>query len=135
VISRRTFPCSLTVGTLAAPRAAEGQGVAKLYRIRFLFYGACVPRQRSTLFGKGCESSGYKEGQNASVEYRFGSGQLERLPELATELARLQVDVIVTPSTPGAMAVKQTTSTIAIVFAVVAGLRGRGAYRQLRTTG
>jgi putative tryptophan/tyrosine transport system substrate-binding protein len=69
---------------------------------------------------------GYVEGQNVTIEYRFASGQIERLPELATELARLKVDVIVTTSTPAAMAAKQATSTIPIVFAVIADPVGAG---------
>ena len=69
---------------------------------------------------------GYIEGQNVTIDYRFANGQVERLPELATELARLKVDVIVTPNTPAAMAAKQATSTIPIVFAVVADPVGAG---------
>jgi putative tryptophan/tyrosine transport system substrate-binding protein len=69
---------------------------------------------------------GYIEGQNATIEYRFAGGQVERLPELAGELARLKVDVIVASNTPSAMAAKAATSTIPIVFAVVADAVGAG---------
>jgi putative ABC transport system substrate-binding protein len=69
---------------------------------------------------------GYIKGQNVTVEYRFASGQLGRLPELAAQLVRLKVDVIVTPGTPQSLTAKQATSTIPIVFAVVADPVGAG---------
>jgi len=58
---------------------------------------------------------GYVEGQNIAIERRYANGQVDRLPELAVELARLPLDVIVTLSFPAALAAKQATSTIPIV--------------------
>jgi putative ABC transport system substrate-binding protein len=78
---------------------------------------------------------GYVEGQNIAIEYRFASGQVERLPELAAELVRLNLDVIVAPYTPVAMAAKQATSTIPIVFAVVADAVGVGLITNLARPG
>jgi putative tryptophan/tyrosine transport system substrate-binding protein len=59
---------------------------------------------------------GYVEGNNIAFEYRFADDQLDRLPALADELVRLKVDVLLTPGTPGALALKKATRTIPIVF-------------------
>ena len=84
------------------------------------------PRERSTPSGKACASLGYIEGQSTSVEYRFASGQVERYPGLAAELVRMNVDVIVAPATPQALAAKQATRSIPIVFVLVADAVGAG---------
>jgi putative ABC transport system substrate-binding protein len=76
-----------------------------------------VPSAEVDAFRQGLRALGYIEGQNTTMESRFAGGQVERLPELASELARLKVDVIVTSNTPSAMAAKAATSTIPIVFA------------------
>jgi putative tryptophan/tyrosine transport system substrate-binding protein len=55
---------------------------------------------------------GYVEGKNIVFEYRYAEGKLDRLPALADELVRLKVDVLVTPTTPGALAAKNATRTI-----------------------
>jgi putative ABC transport system substrate-binding protein len=60
---------------------------------------------------------GYEEGRNIVIEYRWAEGRYDRLPELAAELVKLNVDVLVTAGTPGALAAKQATSTIPIVLA------------------
>jgi putative ABC transport system substrate-binding protein len=59
---------------------------------------------------------GYIEGHNIVVEYRYAGGQFDKLPELAGELVRLRVDVIVAHTTPGALAAKRATTTIPIVM-------------------
>ena len=59
---------------------------------------------------------GYVEGKNIAYEYRYADDKLDRLPALAEELVRLKVDVLVTPGTPGALALKKATQTIPIVF-------------------
>jgi putative tryptophan/tyrosine transport system substrate-binding protein len=59
---------------------------------------------------------GYVEGKNVAFEYRFADDKLERLPALADELVRLKVDVLLTPGTPSALALKKATQTIPIVF-------------------
>ena len=69
-------------------------------------------------FHQGLNETGYVEGQNVAIEYRWAEGHYERLPALATDLVGRKVDVIVTSGTSGIKAAKSATSTIPIVFAV-----------------
>ncbi|HSF07418.1 MAG TPA: ABC transporter substrate-binding protein [Methylomirabilota bacterium] len=69
-------------------------------------------------FRRGLRDLGYVEGENLVIEYRWAEGKYDRLPDLAAELVRLQVDVIVTHGTPGSRAAKQATATIPIVMAI-----------------
>src|SRR6266704_360454 len=112
---------------LAAPLAAQAQLAEKDSRVGFLFYGASGPSPELDAFRQGLRDLGYIEGQNITIEYRFANGQVGRLPELAAELVRLKLDVIVTPGTPASMAAKKATSTIPIVFAGVAPKASRVA--------
>jgi len=120
------FLGTLTGGLLAAPFAAKGQPAGKVPRIGFLFSGDPGPAREVDTFRQGLRDLGYVEGQNVAIEYRFAGGQVERLPELTAELVRLNVDVIVAPYTPPALAAKRATSTIPIVFAAVADAVGAG---------
>ena len=125
------FILSLTL----APLAAEAQQAGKVYRIGFLFFGSLGPSRELDTFRQGLRELGYIEGQNIVIEYRFASGRAERLPELATELARLKPDVLVTPGTPASLGAKQATSTIPIVFAGVADAVGAGLIANLARPG
>src|SRR5262245_1884519 len=98
--------------------AAEAQQPKKIPRIGYL--GLIEIPERDEAFRKGLREHGYVEGQNIHVEYRFAGGRAERLAELAPELVRLKVDVIVTTGTEVTDAAKRATKTIPIVFAVVA---------------
>jgi putative ABC transport system substrate-binding protein len=71
-------------------------------------------------FRKGLSEAGYVEGQNVHIAFRWAEGRYDRLPELAAELAKANISLVVTHSTPGTHAAKQATSTIPIVFAAVA---------------
>jgi putative ABC transport system substrate-binding protein len=111
---------------LGLPVAAAAQQAGKVPRIGFLFYGSPGPSPELDAFRQGLRELGYIEGQNITIEYRFAGGRVGQLPELAAELVRLKIDVIVTPGTPASVAAKQATSTIPIVFAGVADAVGAG---------
>jgi putative ABC transport system substrate-binding protein len=122
---RRRFVTGLGL-LLASPVVAHAQPVGKLPRVGYLFYGSPGPSREIDAFRQGLRELGYIEGQSIALEYRFASGQVERYPELAAELVRLKVDVIVAPATPQALAAKQATSSIPIVFVLVADAVGAG---------
>jgi putative ABC transport system substrate-binding protein len=123
-MDRRAFIGSLALGTLAVPRVALGQPARKVYRI-----GILSPTQMtSDIFGpqprnpaqnallRGLRELGYVYGEHFVTEPRGGEGKPERFPNLAAELVRLQVDVIVAGG-PTLPALKQATSTIPVVMA------------------
>jgi putative ABC transport system substrate-binding protein len=117
-MERRAFMAILTGGIVAAPLAAEAQQAAEVARIGVLGGGSAATPLREA-FLQGLRDLGYVEGRTVVIEYRFDEEKLERLPALAAELVALKVDVIVTGSTPAAIAAKQATRTIPIVFAAV----------------
>jgi ABC-type uncharacterized transport system substrate-binding protein len=120
VIDRRVFISSMTLGLLAAPLAAAAQQAAKIARIGYLAANMSASPNLHEAFRQGLRDLGYVEGRNVLIEYRDAEGKPERLPALATELVALKVDVIVAGSTPGALAAKQATRTLPIVFAAAA---------------
>ena len=108
----------LTVGLTLAPLAAEAQSAGKVYRIGFIL--TVAPNEAEHLIkalDEGLRELGYVEGRNIVFERRFAEGKQERLPALAAELVRLNVDVIVTGSNPVIAAVKQATAKIPVVMA------------------
>jgi putative ABC transport system substrate-binding protein len=102
-----------------APLAAEAQPAARTPRIGVLLPGAPATATRSPrmqAFYQSLREFGWVEGQNVVFERRYAEGQYDRLSALATELARLNVDVIVTASSPPAKAAKSATTSIPIVI-------------------
>jgi putative ABC transport system substrate-binding protein len=116
VMDRRIFMAMLTGGIVVAPFAAEAQQAAKVARIGFLWFNVAPNPHLPEAFLQGLRDLGYVEGRNVVIEYRDAEGKSERLPALAAELVALKVDVIVAPSTPAALAAKQATRTLPIVF-------------------
>jgi putative ABC transport system substrate-binding protein len=78
-------------------------------------------------FLRGLREHGYVEGQNILIEYRFSEGRNERLPELASELVALKVDLILASGSPASFAAKDATRTIPIVMAASPPIRSRRA--------
>ncbi len=110
---------TLALGLLAGPLPAETQQAGKVYRIGFLDFRlrSTTTDPRHVAFRQGLRELGYVEGQNLVIEYRSAKGKRERLPEVAAELVRLKVDVIVTSGSPRAIrAAKRATRTIPIVL-------------------
>jgi putative tryptophan/tyrosine transport system substrate-binding protein len=105
---------------LATIHLAEAQQPAKIPRIGVLYPGSSGPSPQLDGFRHGLRELGYAEGENIAIDYRFAEGKLDRLPDLAAELVRLKVDVIVAAGgTPAILAAKKATSTIPIVFPTV----------------
>ena len=126
-MDRRRFLLTSLVGALAMPRVAEAQQAGKVARIGYLLGAA--REQTSPLvkaFQDGLSDLGYVPGRNVVIEYRFADGKPERLPQLAQDLVRLKVDVIVTGSNPHVIAAKQATTTIPIVMVYVRDPVGAG---------
>ena len=122
MIDRRTFLAGTGAVLLAAPFAAQAQQGEKVWRLGVLSPGLspCGPSVRFEAFRRGLRELGYIEGQNIAIEWRFAEGKDDQLPDLAAELVRLQVDVILTINTPATRAAKNATTTIPIVFTAVA---------------
>jgi putative tryptophan/tyrosine transport system substrate-binding protein len=104
---------------LAVPHAAEAQPAGKVSRIGIL--ATANPRSVSLwiAFEQRLRELGYVEGQNIAIEFRNAEGKVDRLPGLAAELARLNVDVIVTATDLGTRAAKGATTKIPIVMAAI----------------
>ena len=119
---RREF-IKLVGGAAAAwPLSVNAQPSAKIPRIGLMVTGSLQsPEARVQLdaFRQGLRQLGYTEGRNIAIEYRGADGRIERFPNLAAELVRLEVDLIFAANTRAALAARQATSTIPIVSAVM----------------
>src|SRR5258707_1121162 len=116
-MKRREF-FGLFGGAVAIPLAAGAQSAMPV--IGFLHSGprASFPQPLAG-FLKGLNEQGYEDGRNVVIEYRWADNQYDRLPELASDLVRRQVSVIVTPgSTPATLAAKQANTAIPHVFLI-----------------
>src|SRR5215510_2446118 len=110
-----TFLCGAAATWPLAARAQQ----QTIPVVGFLSPGSPGPlRPQIVAFEEGLKQSGYIKGRNVAVEARFGEGQFDQLPALASDLVRRQVAVLVVTSNAGALAAKQATTTIPIVFSI-----------------
>jgi putative ABC transport system substrate-binding protein len=120
----------LAVGVIAQAQHPKKPRIGFLIAISAAGFSA-----RTEAFRQGLRDLGYDEGKNIVIEYRYADGKVERLPELAAELVRLKVDVMVVGGTSATSAAKQATRTIPIVVGSAGDLVGAGLVASLARPG
>jgi putative ABC transport system substrate-binding protein len=131
---RKSLSLLLILATLGTTTAiAEAQKSAKVPRVGFLSGGMQGPIHEA--LRQGLRELGYVEGKNIVIEYRWAEGKFERLSDLAADLARLKVDVIVAPITLDALAAQQATKSIPIVMVLSTDPVGTGLVASLSRPG
>ena len=136
--NRRKLVIALGASMIPMPFGAFAQQLGKVWRVGFL-----AQRHMDFLdsdyqygpFRRGMRELGYVEGKNLVIEWRSAEGNSERLQELAAELVKLKVDVIVTGGTPATLAAQQTTPTIPIVMSGIGDPVGSGFIKSLAHPG
>jgi len=126
---------TLVLAGLCSPVAAEAQQAAKVARIGYLFLDRAASPHLYEAFRQGLRELGYVEGRDVVIEYRDAEGEINRLPALAAELAALKADVIVAGGQAHALAAKQATAVIPIVFMAVPDPVGNGLIASLARPG
>jgi putative ABC transport system substrate-binding protein len=135
-MDRRTFIGAFAGGLVIARSVAEAQQAGKVYRIGILFVATAetvAPLVRALT--EGLRDLGFVEGRNLVFERRYADGRMERLPDIAAELVRLRVDVIVTGSNIPVAAAQRATATIPIVMVAAADPVGAGFIASLARPG
>jgi putative ABC transport system substrate-binding protein len=132
-IRRRDFLAVLG-GAAAWPLAARAEQPERQRRVGFL-RAEKPPAPWMDAFQKAMRELGYEEGKNLLFEYRWAEGDDERLPELANDLVRLNIEVIVVSGTPAILALKKATTTIPIVMAAAGDPVGTGIVKSLASPG
>jgi putative ABC transport system substrate-binding protein len=143
-VDRRRFLLTSLAGAFAVPLVAVAQSARNVPRIGYLSPSSpSDPERLASPFGErglaafrqGLRDLGYVEGQNIAIEYRWAEGRFERLPDLAAELVRLKVDVIVSVVTQATLAAKNATRTIPIVLVAAGDPLGSGLVANLAHPG
>ena len=135
-VSRKTWRFVLSAMLLMFGFQAEAQQTKNVPRLGFLASSSAErAKSRLAAFQQGLRDLGYLEGKNILIEQRYAAGQFEKLPELAAELIRLKVDVLVTQGAPAAHAGKNATGVIPIVFGNVSDPIGTGLVASLARPG
>jgi putative tryptophan/tyrosine transport system substrate-binding protein len=135
-LRHRLFQLGLAAMLLSFSVSVEAQQPAKVHRIGFL--DASTASGSAVLveaFRRELSKLGWVEGKNIAIDYRFAEQKRERVPELAADLVRLKVDLIVVSATPQALAAKKATTTIPIVMANVGDPVGAGLVASLARPG
>jgi ABC-type uncharacterized transport system substrate-binding protein len=135
-LRRRQFITLLASGAAAWPLAARAQDAGKLRTIGF--FGSATPSTQGgwvAAFVQRLRELGWIEGRTIAIEYRWGEGRPERFTEIAAEFVRLKVDVMIVGGTPTAVAAKQATAVIPIVFAMTGDPVGTGLVAHLARPG
>jgi putative ABC transport system substrate-binding protein len=136
MMRRREFITLIGGATVSWPIAASAQQAGKLPTIGYSGGGTPLTEgQRVAAFVQRLRELGWTEGSNVAIEYRWPEGRSDRVAEIALELVRIKVDVIVTTGTPGALAAKQATSVIPVVMTTVADPVGSGLVASLARPG
>src|SRR3954454_3011998 len=118
-MKRREFVAALS-GATVWPLVSRGQATGKVYRIGILeTVSAAQNAANIDALRNGLQKLGYVEGQNLIVEYRSAEGHAERFPDLASELIRLQIALIVTGGTPPVKAAKGAAGAVPVVMAAM----------------
>ena len=120
-MDRRTFLGTVGIALLTAPLPVEAQQGAKIYRLGVLWHAESREAEGPIFeaFIAGLRERGYVEGRNISFEHRFPAEMPERFRSMARELAALKPDLLVGVSPPSAIALKNTGTSIPIVFTIV----------------
>src|SRR5262245_14163194 len=134
MIQRREFITLLGGAAAAWPLAARAQQSGKLRTIGLLSAGSMATGVFAG-FDDGLRELGWTDGKNVIIERRFAENRIERLPDLAAELVRLNVDVIVGFGTPPPLAAKRATTTIPIVMVAAGDPVGSGLVASLARPG
>jgi ABC-type uncharacterized transport system substrate-binding protein len=135
-MQRREFITLVGFSAVAWPIDTWAQQTSKVWRVGMLeTTSETLNAPNINAFRRGLRELGYVEGQNLIIEYRSGEGRIERFPDLAVELVRLKVDVLVTRGTPASLAAKNATTTIPIVMAAIGEPVGTGMVGSLAQPG
>jgi putative ABC transport system substrate-binding protein len=134
MMKRRSLALLLVLAFLSAPLAVQAQQSGRIYRIGVLTMPA-GPSPRTQALQKGLADLGYEEGRSIGIEWKWAAGSTERLPRLASELLRANVDVIVASGPQPIAAVKRATSTIPVVMIAAADPVGAGLVSSLARPG
>jgi putative ABC transport system substrate-binding protein len=135
-MGKKTMVVWLVALALASFRIAEAQQAGKVHQIGFLSTSSpSVAVPRTEAFRQALQGLGYVDGKNIVIEYRYSEGNFDRLPDLAAELVRLKVDLIVAVETPAALAAKKATRTIPIITVTAADPVGSGLVASLARPG
>jgi putative tryptophan/tyrosine transport system substrate-binding protein len=134
-MQRRDFITLLACTTAIWPVAARAQQAGKIWRIGSLSPGASGQSDNIKIFMRGLNDLGYVDGRNIQFERRVADGNLDRLPALAADLVRADVDVILAESSFAVEAVRAATKTIPIVMVGVGNAVGSGIVKSISQPG